>query len=219
MFFLSTHHDPRSTFYTSRFTHYVFLTIKEPCSPQISLQVFAFRIQTHEDTATNEPYPWHGRETSSFLKGTDSIVRSVQPDQVAFSIVYPAVKETDEAFGVASFLMTHHHFSVPANIEEHSYLFVLTTNNNHRLFTYDEGFEVPEIGNLTFIGDVVPGSLPVLIHFIMQGFKVSAILIGHLLIFADHEAKEKSDPRGKRSTYSSLRSCSTGFKSLPRVSI
>jgi hypothetical protein len=102
------------------------------------------------------------------------------------------VKETDEAVGVASFLMAHHHFSVPANIEEHSYLFVLTANNNHWLFTYDKGFEVPKIGNLTFIGDVVPASLPVLIHFVLRGFKISAILIGHLLIFADHERKEKS---------------------------
>ena len=57
----------------------------------------------------------------------------------------------------------------------------------------------PGLRNLAFIGDVVPGSLPVLIHFVLQGFKVSAILIGHLLIFADHETKEKSGLRWKRS--------------------
>ena len=74
------------------------------------------------------------------------------------------MKETDEAFCVPPLLVTHHHFPVAADIKEHSNLPVLTTNNNHRLLVDDQGLEIPLVRKVTFIGDVVPVALPVLVH-------------------------------------------------------
>jgi hypothetical protein len=74
------------------------------------------------------------------------------------------VKETDEAFRVPLLLMTDHHFSMATDIKQHSNLPVLTTNNNHRLLVDDQRLEIPSVRKFTFIGDVVPVALPVLVH-------------------------------------------------------
>src|SRR5581483_6874885 len=119
---------------------------------------------TGKDTATNNAHARDGHQASPSLKGPHRIVRSVQPDQIAFRIVYPTVKEADEAFCVPLLLMAHHHFSVAANIEKKSNLPVLTTNNKHRLFVDNEGLKIHLARDLAFIGDVVPLALPVLVH-------------------------------------------------------
>jgi hypothetical protein len=74
------------------------------------------------------------------------------------------VKEADKALRVTAFFMADHHFAMATNIEKNTNLLIFTANDDHWLFTNNQSFEVPKVGDLTFVCDMVPGMRPVLIH-------------------------------------------------------